>query len=268
MTDFNVASVDSALRLLNLLAENPGIGLSDIARKSGLTKSRAYRLLCTLEHQFFVQRSGEPVTYRLGHQLLVLGVNARRQISLTGIAEPVLDQLSQQLNENLQIRLREGLEMVQIAVRTSRQVLQVRSAAGNRRKLGAGASGKLLLAYAPDDVRQVYSEQSSQPQALEALLATICEQQLSTSQGELTAGVWAFAVPVFDNNNRCVASLSLSAPASRADGDQQASMIQALHQAAAQISHQLGSPAYGVMPLAPLLHSTQATQDNKAELHG
>lgn len=264
MTEFNVASVDSALRLLNLLAENPGLGLSAIARKSGLTKSRTYRLLCTLENQFFVQRSGEPVTYRLGHQLLVLGVNARRQINLTEIAEPVLDQLSQQLNENLQIRLREGNEIVQIAVRTSRQVLQVRSAVGNRRKLGAGASGKLLLAYAPETLRDEFVQQSAQPESLRALLAEINQQQLCCSQGELTAGVWAFAVPVFDNHNHCVASLSLSAPASRAEQHRQL-VIEALHRAAAQISHQLGSPAYGALPLAPLLASYH---DNKAEIDG
>lgn len=245
MSEVTVASVDSALHLLNLLAENPGVGLSELARISGLTKSRTYRLLCTLESQFYVQRSEEPVTWRLGYQVLVLGVTARKQIGITDIAEPILDELSQALNENLQIRLREGMEIVQIAVRSSRQALQVRSAVGNRRKLGAGASGKLLLAYAPDDVRDAFDVQSGEQAAQ---LSEIRQRQYSCSQGELTTGVWAFAVPIFDHRNLCVASLSLSAPASRVETLNQGQIIQTLQKAAMQISRQLGSAAWGNQP--------------------
>ncbi|CAM3658033.1 hypothetical protein BS639_01510 [Rouxiella silvae] len=242
MSDLGVASVDSALQLLNLLADKPGVGLSEIARLSGINKSRVYRLLCTLEARFYVQKSADPVTYRLGHQILVLGVGARSQNLLLQAAEPLLDRLSDSLNENLQIRLCEGEEVVQIAARTSRQTLQVRSLVGNRRRLGEGPSGKLLLAYAAHDLQDKYLQQSDNPTQLSAQWLNIRQQRLARSAGELTPGVWAFAVPIFDSQRRCIASLSLSAPVQRAEINAD-NIIAQLTQAAAEISSQLGCPS-------------------------
>lgn len=246
MTEPGVASLDSALQLLNLLADCLGIGLSEIARRSGITKSRVYRLLATLEARFYVQKSGDPVTYRLGHQILVLGVSARSQNLLLSAAEPWLDQLSESLNENLQIRLSEAEEVVQIISRTSKQTLQVRSAVGNRRRLGEGPSGKLLLAYASQALQDKYVDQAKDPALLSAQLREIRLQQLSRSQGELTPGVWAFAVPIFDSHRECIAALSLSAPMQRAElsADE---IIRQLSQAAAAISAQLGCLSYSTL---------------------
>lgn len=246
MSELGVASLDSALQLLNLLADAPDIGLSEIARRSGITKSRTYRLLSTLEARFYVQKSGDPVTYRLGHQILVLGVRARSQNLLLSAAEPMLDQLSESLNENLQIRLCEGEEVVQIISRTSKQTLQVRSSVGNRRRLGEGPSGKVLLAYAAQFLQDKYVNMSPQPAQLSSQLRDIRQHQLARSQGELTPGVWAFAVPIFDNRRECIATLSLSAPMQRAEACADEIIVQ-LTLAAAQMSAQLGCSSYSTL---------------------
>lgn len=243
MKELGVASLDSALQLVNLLAETPGIGLSEIARRSGITKSRAYRLLSTLEARFYVQKSGDPATYRLGHQILLLGVSARSQNLLLNAAEPLLHQLSEYLNENLQIRLCEGEEVMRISSHASKHPLQVRSALGNRRRLGEGPSGKLLLAYATQSLQDRYVLQAEDPTRLSAQLRDIRQRRLARSQGELTPDVWAFAVPIFGNRGECLAAMSLSAPPQRAAARAD-EFIERLTQTAAQISAQLGCPPY------------------------
>ncbi|MEY0428943.1 helix-turn-helix domain-containing protein [Providencia rettgeri] len=51
-----VTAVDDALLLLMLLGEKNNLGLSELARLSGMNKSKVYRLLCTLENRHFVQK--------------------------------------------------------------------------------------------------------------------------------------------------------------------------------------------------------------------
>lgn len=142
-----VTAVDDALLLLMLLGEKNNLGLSELARLSGMNKSKVYRLLCTLENRHFVQKNENPVTYHLGHQLLSLGNCARQQINYIQAAEVEAEQLRQRFDENIQMRIRDNGEILQVLHKPSGQSLQVRSEAGNRRPLGSGASGRVLLAY-------------------------------------------------------------------------------------------------------------------------
>ncbi|WP_147484095.1 helix-turn-helix domain-containing protein, partial [Burkholderia pseudomallei] len=53
--NYIVDAVDSALKLLSFVAEHPHLGVTELASKLGINKSRTYRMLCTLElHRFVV----------------------------------------------------------------------------------------------------------------------------------------------------------------------------------------------------------------------
>ena len=49
MTDYTIAAVDEALALLLLVGQSPGLGVTELAARSGNTKARTFRLLFTLE---------------------------------------------------------------------------------------------------------------------------------------------------------------------------------------------------------------------------
>ncbi|MDO4997593.1 MAG: IclR family transcriptional regulator [Neisseria sp.] len=245
MADNTISSVADTLRLLNNLAEHPNIGLSELARLSELNKSRTYRMLCTLMQSHFVQQT-EHSRYVLGHRLLQLGQAARNHLNWLQTVEACCAELRERFNENLQVRVSEGLEMVQVWRHASTQTLQVRSAAGNRRDLGAGASGKLLLAFADEHTQNDYFAQKMSS-ANEAEIAVLREQLahirsagIAITQGELTAGVCAFAVPLLDASGRCFACLSLSAPQSRTDAARADELANALIQTGKDISTRLG----------------------------
>lgn len=211
-----IDSLSQALHLLQVVADNPNTGLSELSRLSGLNKSRAYRMLCTLaEHHFVIQNDDS--SYQLGHQLLTLGHIARSQSNWLNIAESIIEPLVVEFNENLQIRIRENLEIVQVWRRVSSQPLQVRSEAGNRRPLGAGAAGKILFTFAPDEVKTEFFNTLSAEQAslLQTKTQQIQQQGFYVSNGDLTEGVCAVAIPLYDAQKHCIACLSLSAPISR-----------------------------------------------------
>lgn len=236
-----IDSLSQALHLLQIVADNPNTGLSELARLSELNKSRAYRMLCTLaEHNFVIQN--EDSSYQLGHQLLTLGHIAKSQSSWLNIAESVIEPLTAEFNENIQIRIRENLEIVQVWRRVSSQPLQVRSEAGNRRRLGAGAAGKVLLAFAPEEVKEdFFSTQSTeQTQALQEKVQQVQQYGFYISNGDLTEGVCAIAVPLYDAQKQCIACLSLSAPISRMPQERLQLILNRLKEAADTLFIRLG----------------------------
>ncbi|MGX2969527.1 IclR family transcriptional regulator [Ursidibacter sp. B-7004-1] len=242
MTKQNTIScVAETLNLLNIIAKFPNKGLSELARLSELNKSRTFRILCTLTEYHFIYQTKDG-SYQLGHQLLILGQAVHNQLSLIQAVENVSERLSLLFNENLQLRVIENNEVVQIWRKVSSQSLQVRSMVGNRRPLGAGAAGKLLLAFAEQSVRESFLVTCSeeQIQQWERDCSQIQQDGLSISKGELTQGVCAIAAPIFNTQGQCIASFSMSIPDVRAEDAKLVQIITEMKQAAEQISTLLG----------------------------
>lgn len=235
-----IESLTTSLRVLNLVASQAGLGLSDIARQLDLNKSRTFRILSTLKALGYVRQDGSD-GYHLGISTLMLGHLARQQFDLVKVSEPILEDLAQQFDENIQIRVRQGFEIVQVYSRRSHQPLQVVSKVGNRRALGAGAAGKVLLAFWDS---ADFEALSPEYQALYSTLASVRQSALAYSRGELTPDVGAIAVPLFDATGQCVASLSVSVPLSRLTESYQSALAQALLHSGRLISQALG----GVYP--------------------
>ncbi len=247
--DYTVAAVDEAVKLLLLVAQHPGLGLSEIARRSGTGKARAFRLLTTLEQRDLVRRRGEPATYGLGFQALHLGAAAQSQIDLVQLSQEPLERLLKQFNETVAVRVRDGLETICVARRESTQSLRVHGEIGHRRPLYAGASSKLLLAHAPAEAleavlaseRTRFTEQTLVTKtALLAELKQVRAEGYAHSQGERSAGTAAIAVPVFDRSGDVVAALGMSAPGTRMTARHRRAYLPALREEAMAISRGLG----------------------------
>lgn len=72
-------------------------------------------------------------------------------------------------------------------------------------------------------------------------LNNIREKNIAITKGAITPGIWAFAVPVFDENMMCVASMSLSAPAERAMNKER-QFIKSLVTCSCELSAELACP--------------------------
>lgn len=247
---YTVAAVDEAIKLLLWVAQHPGLGLSEIARRNGTGKARTFRLLSTLEARALVARRGEPATYHLGLQALHLGAAAQTQIDLAQLSQAPLERLAARFNETVAVRVRDALESVCIARRESTQSLRVHGSLGHRRPLYAGASSKLLLAFAPEEVllavlaseRVRYTEHTLVGKA--ALLSELRRVRAAGhahSLGERSDGTAALAVPIRDASGTVVAALGLSAPASRMTAAHRRRYLVALQEEARTLSHGLGA---------------------------
>lgn len=246
--DYTVAAVDEALGLLFLVAQYPGLGVTELAKRSENTKARTFRLLTTLENRGLVQRDSL-ATYTLGHRVLHLGIAAQEQVSLVRLAHDILRNIGAKFDESVQIRVRDGLHSVCVARRESTQVLRVHSDVGNRRPLHAGAASKLLLAFAPEEIQQAVLASELQRftpntivhrSKLAQELARIRTQGYATSFGEMTLDAVAVGAPVYDVGGNVVAALSVSAPNSRVSKNVLQSIVDLVIASARELSAALG----------------------------
>lgn len=246
--DYTVAAVDEALSVLFLVAQYPGLGVTELAKRSDNTKARTFRLLCTLEQRGLVQRDSS-ACFTLGYKVLHLGVAAQEQVSLVRLANSYLHDIGGRCNENVQLRVRDGLDSVCIARWESTQAMRVHSDVGNRRPLHVGASSKVLLAYAPDEIRQAVLTSELQRftsgtivtrSKLAQELNKIKSQGYGISTGEYSDGAVAIAAPVFDVSGSMVAALSIAGPSSRIGRNDQQRFIDLVVSSARELSRALG----------------------------
>ncbi|UHL65446.1 IclR family transcriptional regulator [Paralcaligenes sp. KSB-10] len=243
--DYTVAAVDEALALLLKIAQTPGLGLTELAQASHNTKARAFRLLYTLEHRGLIRKEGRQPAYYLGPKALYLGLSAQEQTRLIGLVRPHLRELGRLFSENVQMRIRDGLETLCIARWDTVDPDRVHNDVSARRPLYVGASGKVLLAHSPPEV---FDALLSQPLAQRTRDTLVKRSQLTQeldrirangyaiSRGENTPHAAAVAVPIWNQGKQVIASLSVAGPDHRFSNERTQSIKKKLLESALIIS--------------------------------
>lgn len=256
--------LDASLKLLSHIAEHPGRGVTELATDIGLNKSRAFRMLHTLEAHRYVIHDERTDGYSLGPQAFVLGVAAAEQNALVRCAQRHMLALCQTLNETVILRVREGMESVCVARFETTHELRSVSNVGNRRELGPGASGKVLLAFAPEMVRNEYLATMRRNGATEGEVAGLqsqmdlaARQGYAVTEGELVNGTMALSMPVRDASGYAIAALSVSGPQGRMRDIASAHSIERIRVCSNAISTELGGH---VAPIAAAVRPRARTR--------
>jgi DNA-binding IclR family transcriptional regulator len=149
------ASVTSrALAVLGAFdTRHRALRLSDIAERSELPLSTAHRLVGELETWGALRRlpSGE---YAIGRRLWDLGMLAPVQTGLRETASPFLHDLYGATLETVHLAVRDGLETLYVDRLAGHRSVPIVSTIGSRLPMHATGVGKILLAFAPAEVRE------------------------------------------------------------------------------------------------------------------
>jgi IclR family acetate operon transcriptional repressor len=220
-----VQSVVRALALLQALAESPAdCSLSDLTKRSKLPPSTTHRLLNSLLQAGYVSQNPETARYGLGNNLILLSRKAAQKHQLIQVARPYLEQLANEMGETANLTARDDDAVIQLDHVDSPNILRVAYPVGERFPLHASASGKLFLAYLPQDVRdrilknkrQSFTEATLVERAklLEELKA-IANRGYSIDDNEREIGVRCVAAPIRNPRGQVVAAISLTGPSLR-----------------------------------------------------
>ncbi|MCD4534281.1 IclR family transcriptional regulator [Nocardioides sp. cx-169] len=197
-------------------ADGP-LRLRDVAAAVGMPKSSTHRMLSELTALGIVRREGD--RYAIGPRLLYWGAIASEGYDLRAYAEAPMRRLRDRLGESVHLYVDEDGHKVCIASVESHYSLRPFVALGRPGQLGAGSSGKLLLAFAGDARRRAVlaelARQGDRHAPTVAELDLMREDQWAVSFGELEDGVVAAATSVCHPDGRLAAVITVSGPAHR-----------------------------------------------------
>jgi IclR family transcriptional regulator, pca regulon regulatory protein len=225
MSDF-VQSLERGLAVIRAFgADDPELTLSDVARRTDLTRAAARRFLLTLVELGYVRSDGKH--FALTPRVLELGYAYLSSLSLPEIAEPHLERLAAQVRESSSVSVLDGDAIVYVGRVPTSRIMRVSINVGTRFPAYATSMGRVLLAALPDldaylaraEIRPLTPRAIDSAEKLRAELERIREQGWALVDQELEEGLRSIAVPVRDSGGRVVAAVNVSAHASRASKD-------------------------------------------------
>lgn len=225
-----MGTASKALTLLNYFSRSrPEIGLSDLARLSGLNKATAHRLLTEMAQHGFVEQVGAGREYRLGPAFLRLAALREHNVPMREIAMQTLDALSTLTGETAHMSLLQGAVLSSFAYTYSNaHGTMVMMEDAEVLDLHATGSGLAVLAYSSQSfIDEVLSapldqrtrETTTDPQAIRAQLPDIRQRGYAVSVGGYEPDVHSFAAPIFDANCNCIGAVAVATPVSRMTDD-------------------------------------------------
>lgn len=200
-------AVDNAFAILDCLAAHPkGIGVSELSRQLGLSKSSCFNILATMLRHGAVEKRGASAAWHLGPKLVELGTTTRRGYSgrsgVRAVLQTLVDEVrliclvGQVLGDHAGIVVldrvyprKHGPEAVNVPI-------------GEVYPLTAPAMGRAVLAaYDDEEVRDLltsakgYASRTRQAQLL-AALETVRNRGYAVSLEEYHPGIRAVAALV------------------------------------------------------------------------
>jgi IclR family transcriptional regulator, KDG regulon repressor len=197
-----------------------GLGVSELARRTKLSKSTAFRVLGMLERNAMVERIG--TNYRLGARLHDLGqaVYAPGNDHLRDVLLPYLTELFGMTRHTVHLAVLHGTDVVYLAKLYGHHTIAAPSRIGRRLPASCTGVGKVLLAYDPDmaaavlaaPLPQLTTRSITDPVSLAEQFSRIRRDGMATDNEESRVGVHCVAAPILGRNGRPIAAMSVSVP--------------------------------------------------------
>ena len=254
-TPSNETQIPTNLRLLLILEEVARRGVavkpSDLIDALGLAKPTVHRLLQTAEAEGFLQRDLDGRSYGPGPRLRQLSVNTVSSEHLRTARLAILRGVADEIGEtcNLAIPDREG--MIYLDRVETKWPLRIQLPIGTQVPFHCTASGKMYLSTLRQNTLDGYLSARklpanthrtlTEPQALRTEINRISKEGHSTDNEEFMPGMTAVAVPIWDGQDRLVATLSVHAPTQRHDLKSLMQFLRTLQNGAKRLSNLLVS---------------------------
>ncbi len=222
---FTVRTVAKALTILDLFTEEtPSLRLADIAERTGLDRSTAYRMLQTLCEFGYLDQSEETKKYRLGATVVRLARTRDAVVQTGDLYHDLLRRLTQETQETSHASHLAGYQIATIAACPGLHNNRVFVEAGGRLEPHATASGIACLAYAGPAfleralARPLTSFAENTPMTPEDLMAALTatrKRGYSTAPGTFDPEVYGVAAPIFGAKGLAVGAVAVATPFSR-----------------------------------------------------
>ncbi|MGB3387873.1 MAG: HTH-type transcriptional regulator BhcR [Pseudaminobacter sp.] len=253
----SVQSLDRALHILAVVAEENGLSLSEIAAKSSVPASTAYRMLTTLESHAMVEFDQTDQLWSIGVGTYRMGSAFLRRRRLIDRARMVMQQLMERTAETANLGVAEDDCVVFVSQVETHEAIRAFFRPGTRTSFHASGIGKAVLAHLdPQRVETIVGRtglESYTPRTLSNMivlardLSDIRQRGWSVDDEERFPGMRCVAAAIFNEFGEPIGGVSVSGPTVRMTPERVAIVGPVVKEAAAEITRRIG----GVAPPPP-----------------
>jgi IclR family transcriptional regulator, pca regulon regulatory protein len=206
----------------------PDYTLAELAKVTKLPRATVRRCLHTLVSLGFARNTGR--YFSLTPKIMSLGYSYLAATPLPSIAQPFLETVSENIGESCSLCVLEGGEILYVARAATRRITSVSLMVGSQLPAFCTAMGRVLLSGLPE--RELRQKLTHSPlRAYTAQTVTDVEQLVVKVRAVMSDGyalvdqefedsLRSIAVPVYGSDGAIVASMNVSAQASRVDAKQ------------------------------------------------
>jgi DNA-binding IclR family transcriptional regulator len=223
----SVQSLERAFDLLEALAAEGELGVTELAARTGLVPSTAHRLLATLAKRGYVAQSSVSGRYLVGYKVIEVASGLEHRLSrLRAVARPHLERIQHATGETTNLVVLDGDRVVYVDQIEGSHSVRMFTVVGTAALAHTTASGKAIMAYGPAEVAAALFADGELLErltprtlvSLEALVgdfARIRRRGYAIDNEEHEEGVGCVAAPLFDHTGRPCAAISVSGPSAR-----------------------------------------------------
>lgn len=250
-TPNRIQSLQRALAVLRAFTDaEPELGVTELSRRLGLSKSIIMRLVATLRDEGFLERSPNGAKYRVGLAAFEVGNLYYVSASLMRDGEPLVAELARRLGYSAYMGTLSGDHVVYIAAIEGSGPIRVSPRIGSPAPAHTTAAGKVLLALLSDHDRDHYLATADlhpetpasimSRQRLRDELVTVRAQGYAVVRGEHLNGVGSISAPILDRHGGAIAAISVAFPLYLVPEVEWPPIVRAVMDVAYQISRRLG----------------------------
>jgi DNA-binding IclR family transcriptional regulator len=254
---YHVPNLTRAINIIELLSEHPeGLNATEITSKLKVPRNSVFRITQTLREHGYLVRDEETKTFQLSQKLLTLGYAALSEQSLIEKSLVIMRKLRDQFKETVPLGVLHGSEGMVVeevqGLHSFRFVLEP----GRRFHLHTAAPGKAMLAFLPDEEREVFIKKIkfnkftantiTDKESFRRELKKIRRKGYAVDHAEEIQGMHCVGAPVFNRTGYPVAAIWITGPSQRILEKDFSIIGEAIKKGTMRISQSLGYRPVGI----------------------
>jgi DNA-binding IclR family transcriptional regulator len=244
-------SIDKALTILSAFAPyNNEMGTIEISRKLGFHKATVSRILLNLTRHGFLHQNPKTKKFILGPTILTLAGTVRQSLNnnMLHIAKPFVDDLRDKIKETVILEVISGENTIIVYIAEGPRPIRIAGTVGDILPAHVAAGAKAILAFSSPNVWKrffnaklpSFTENTiTDPKVLHEQFEDIRRQGFAFDKEEHDIGINAIGAPIFNNEEKPVASIVVAGPSQRITWESDSTYVSKVKETAAKISAQL-----------------------------
>jgi DNA-binding IclR family transcriptional regulator len=232
-----VQSIERAIKIINCFSERtPELKLTEIADMLDLNKSTIHGIINTLKDGGLIDQNEENQKYRLGLNLVHYTAQVLKSLDIRRVAEPVIRQLCDEVNETVHLGVLDGKEIVYIDKMESNHAYC--TAIG--KSILSDYSNEAIERLLPDVLPQYTKTTKTSKAAILAEIDEVRHTGYALDLEENVEGLKCVGAPIYNHEGHVKYSISVSGPIQRMTDEKTAMIIERVKIAAQEISKKIG----------------------------